>query len=121
MFVAWTLLVWGTRIDNIVGDADLDAAGRAARLALAGSFVVLAVAAGAGLWRARRTPTAWLAPLLRLLAAWTVGVWAVRTVQIAVGGHDAAFVLVHLGLAVVSIVLAVMTWRDVGVRPLART
>ena len=120
VFVAWTLLVWGTRIDNVLGDTDLGAAGRAGRLALAGSFVALAVVAAVGLWRSRRAPTGWLAPVLRLLALWTVGVWLVRVVQIAVGGHEAAFVAVHIALAVVSVALAVATWRNVR-RPVAAT
>jgi hypothetical protein len=46
------------------------------------------------------------------LAWWTVAVWAVRVVDIAlVSHHGAAFVLVHAVLAVVSTVAAVAAAR----------
>ena len=59
--------------------------------------------------------------VVRLFAAWTIGVWAIRAVQIASAGHDAAFVAVHTLLAVASTVLAVWAARSVahaGSRPL---
>ena len=105
--VAWTVLVWGTRIDNIVGDDGLSAAGKAIRLALAGSLLVLAVLAGTEWWAARRrptTPSGFRAKIVPL-AVWTTLVWAVRATGIALGDHDAAFISVHLVLAVVSIAL----------------
>lgn len=48
VFAAWTVLVWGTRIKNIVEDGDRDFAFKAVHVALAAVSVVLAVAA----WRA---------------------------------------------------------------------
>ena len=46
------------------------------------------------------------------LAGWTVAVWIVRTVGIATGDHDAAFIAVHVVLAVVSIALSVLALRE---------
>jgi len=106
--VVWTVLVWGARIDNIVGDDGLSTGGKAARLALAGSLLALAALAATEWWAARPRPTtprrfrARIAPL----AVWTVLVWAVRATGIALGDHEAAFIVVHLVLAVVSIGLA---------------
>src|SRR3546814_1378874 len=56
--VAWTFLVWTTRINNIVADDSLDSGETAARLALSLSFTVLVVAVG---W-AYSKRAAWLRP-----------------------------------------------------------
>ena len=90
VFLGWTVFVWIGRIRN--GGSVL----------LAASFLVLA---GLALWRRR--------PFLSVLAAWTVGVWAVRTPFILVHDHPADFKVVHTVLAVVSIALAVTAHRDV--------
>jgi hypothetical protein len=103
----WTLFVWTTRIRNVLGDDDLGAGGRAAGLAVSGSFVVLAVVVLAAVRGRSRI----LAPTARALAAWTVAVWLVRGTAIALGDHAATFVVVHLLLALVSIGLAVLAWR----------
>jgi hypothetical protein len=111
--VAWTLLVWSTRLRNIWTDSGLDTAGRLGRTALAASFTVLAVVVALGLWRRRSEAVGWLRPATVALAAWTVAVWAVRMAGIATGGHSAGFVAVHLVLAVASIALAVAAVREV--------
>jgi hypothetical protein len=106
--VVWTFFVWTTRIGNIWRDADLDTGGKVGRTALALSFTVLALAVAVALWRrARWTGTAVLA-----LAGWTVGVWVVRSVGILTADHDAGFKAVHTVLAVVSIALAALAWRE---------
>ncbi|HYF47426.1 MAG TPA: hypothetical protein VD926_14525, partial [Acidimicrobiales bacterium] len=80
------------------------------RVALAVAFTVVGVALLAVAWRARgRTLAASEVLVVRAAAAWTVGVWIVRGVQIALADHEAAFVVVHLVLAVVSIALALAT------------
>ena len=89
----WTLVVWAGRIRNAVAD---DAG--AGPVLLAVTFVALAVAVL--LTRGDRRAVV-------ALAAWTVAVWAVRAVDIALlSDHDTAFVVVHLVLAVVSVALA---------------
>jgi hypothetical protein len=46
------------------------------------------------------------------LAAWTTGVWIVRVAGIVAAGHAVGFTIVHAVLAVVSIVLAGVAWRE---------
>jgi len=109
----WTLLVWATRIDNVLAQDDLTGAGRAARLALALSFTVGGVALLTVAWRARgRTVCRAEALVVDVVCWWTIVVWAVRGVQIALGDHDAAFIVVHVLLGIVSIALAAMTLRS---------
>lgn len=109
--VVWTLLIWTTRIRNIWGDDELDATAKWGRTALALSFTVLAVAVAVAAWRRAR-------PALRLsvltLAGWTTAVWLVRSADITTGDHDAAFKIVHLVLAVVSIALSALAVANFG-------
>ena len=107
--VAWTFLVWTTRIANIWRDADLDTGERWGRTLLALSFTVLAIAVGVALWRRLLQATV---VAVGALAAWTIAVWVVRGVGILVGDHDLGFKAVHTILAVVSIALAVLAWRE---------
>jgi hypothetical protein len=108
--VAWTLLVWTTRIGNIWGDDALDTAGKVGRTALALSFTVLAVAVAVAALRRGPGPLRWT---VAALASWTTGVWVVRSVGIVASDHDLGFTVVHLVLAAVSIVLAALAARSV--------
>jgi hypothetical protein len=107
--VAWTFFVWTTRIGNIWRDADLDTGEKVGRTALALSFTLLAVAVVVALWRGSAG-----ARLVAVgaLAGWSTGVWIVRDVGILAADHDAAFKLVHTVLAMVSIVLSALAWRE---------
>ena len=107
--VAWTFLVWTTRISNIWRDADLDTGEKLGRTGLALSFTVLAVAAVVAVWRASGRSSL---VAMAALAGWTVGVWLVRGTSILLADHDAAFKIVHAVLAVVSIALAALAWRE---------
>ena len=117
---AWTIVVWTTRIRNIWTDDSLSTSGQVARTVLALVFTAFATVTFA-LWiRARRdaaVPPSWAARLVRAFAVWTVLVWLVRGVQIALADHSVAFVAVHSVLAAVSIALAV--WADRSARPAA--
>lgn len=97
----WTLLVWTTRIRNIV-DGDWSAVDLVVPVGLTALAVIALV---------RRRPG------LQLLAAATVAVWAVRLPFVLVHHHPAGFKVVHTVLAVASIGLAVATWRSVTRRP----
>jgi len=104
--VCWTVLVWGGRVRNVLAD-DMESTERAWRLGLAGSFLVLTALV---IWSSlvRRDDRPVLA-----LAAWSVGVWAVRWVQITFDPQwGAGFKVVHSVLALVSIGLAAWaaTW-----------
>lgn len=115
----FTLLVWTTRIRNVWTDESLSTAGQVGRTVLSLSFTALAGATLTLWWRGRsggRVPTG-ASLLVRAFAAWTIGVWAVRAVQIAAADHGAAFVAVHTTLAVASTVLAVWAARAVARAP----
>lgn len=105
--LAWTLLVWSSRIRNVLADDDLSTAGRIWRVGAAVLFLVLAVAVIA-VWR--RAP-ARLVPVLGALVAWTVGWWLVRGVGIIIDDHDLGFTVVHTVLMGISIGLAMWAWR----------
>jgi hypothetical protein len=107
VFAAWTLLVWATRIDNIWADDTLSDGGKVTRSLLALSFVAAGVAVGVVAARTFRRPPAPIdRGLVAVAAAWTVGVWVVRSAGIAFADHDGAFIAVHLLLGVISSGLA---------------
>lgn len=105
---AWTLLVWTTRIGNIWGDDELTTGEKWGRTGLALSFTVLALLVLLALYRRRP----WRGGAVKLLAGWTIGVWLTRTYGIATGDHEAAFIAVHVVLAVVSIALSILAVRE---------
>ena len=101
--VAWTFLVWTTRIGNIWRDDALDTAGKVGRTALALSFTILAAAVVACLWRLRDQQ---VRLAVTALAGWTIAVWFVRDTSILLADHDTSFKVVHTVLAVISIGLS---------------
>ena len=107
--VAWTFFVWTTRIANIWRDEALDTGEKVGRTGLALSFTLLAIAVVVTLWR--RLPQASLLAV-GALAAWSVAVWVVRDVRILFADHEIGFKVVHTVLAVVSIALAALAWRE---------
>jgi hypothetical protein len=104
----WTLLVWTTRIANIWNDAALSDAEKLRSTGLALSFTVLVAVVGHAVYHR----TSWRDIAVKALAGWTIGVWTTRSVGIATGDHEAAFIAVHLVLAAVSTVLAVLAVRE---------
>lgn len=123
VLVAWTAFVWVGRIRNALADAALDDGGRTGPLLLSLSFLVPAAVVGVLALRSRGArPGPALRWTLAAFAAWTVGLWLVRTADIALlGDHEAAFVAVHAVLGVVSavtaVVAAVAVWRARPARP----
>jgi hypothetical protein len=107
--VGWTFFVWTARIANVWRDEALDTGEKLGRTGLALSFTLLAVVAVVTLWR-RAGRAALVA--VAALAGWSVAVWVVRDVRILTGDHDAGFKVVHTVLAVVSIALAALAWRE---------
>jgi hypothetical protein len=104
----WTLLVWTTRIANIWNDADLSDGEKWGRTALALSFTVLVLLVGHAVYHR----VSWRDLAVKALAGWTIGVWVTRSVGIVTGDHETSFIVVHLVLAVVSIVLSVLAVRE---------
>ena len=107
--VAWTLFVWTTRIANVWRDEALAGGEKLGRTGLALSFTLLAVAVIVTLWR-RAHRASRLA--VGALAGWSVAVWVVRDAGILLADHGVAFKLVHTALAVVSVALAALAWRE---------
>jgi hypothetical protein len=110
--VAWTFFVWTTRIGNILRDEDLGTGDKVGRTALALSFTVLAIAVVVALVRR----AGWSPRVIHALAGWTTLVWVVQGIGILLRDHDIAFKVVHAVLAVVSIGLAWLVWREMAVR-----
>jgi len=120
---AWSVFVWGNRLNNLRTD-DSSANERLASLGMSAVSLALALAAIVFVVRAWRS--GWTAPtsaqrlVLRVFAGWTVGVWVVRGIGIALAGRSVPFVVVHLVLAVISIAIAVRVWGctdEVAARP----
>jgi hypothetical protein len=107
--VGWSFFVWTTRIANIWRDEALDGGDKLGRTGLALSFTLLAVAVVVALWR--RAERASLVAV-GALVGWSVMVWVVRDGRILFADHEVAFKVVHTVLAVVSIVLAALAWRE---------
>jgi hypothetical protein len=95
LLAGWTVLVWAGRVRNIV-----DADGASVELLVPLVLVALGLATFA---RPRQA-----GPVLALA---TAAVWLVRVPLLLVHDHAAAFVIVHLVLAAVSLTLAVLTLR----------
>ncbi len=113
LFGLWTLFVWGGRLRNLW--LDPGGFGSASRWSLIGSFAfsILAIAV-VSLWllgwfgqpRFAGPTSRFLRPVVLALAGLTTVVWVIRGVDIAIGDHEIAFIVVHVVLAVVSIGLA---------------
>jgi hypothetical protein len=101
-FGAWSAGIWLTRIRNILTDDSLDAGGRVLWLVPA---LVLGLGGLVALWAWWQGRAALARPLAAVLLA-TIVYWPVRTVIMLFGDHSAAFRLVHLVLAAVSVGLA---------------
>lgn len=101
LLAGWTVLVWAGRVRNII-----DADGSLAELLVPAVLVVLGVATFV---RPQR-----VAPVLAVV---TAVVWLIRVPLLLVHDHAAAFVVVHLVLAAVSLTLAALTLRTRTRRP----
>ena len=109
----WTLFVWATRVRNIGNDDTLGGGEQAFAYLVCAVFIGVALVMLvmlAGLWSAR------LRVLLPAFAVATVAWWAVRSVLILVHDHSAAFRVVHIGLGIISSLLAVAAWLAARVR-----
>jgi hypothetical protein len=102
ILVVWTFLVWTSRVRNIMAADELSSTGRVIRVAIAVSFVTLAVGTAVGLFR-KQLDRRWLMALV----GWTILVWTVRGVGMLLDDHEVGFKVVHTVLAAVSIGLAV--------------
>lgn len=110
--VLWDWFVWGGRIRNVNADPTLRGGDYWGPMLLSTSFVLMGAVVAVLLWQRRQHPgsegrAVALTVAVRVLAGWTTAVWVVCG-DIALGGdHPAAFIVVHVVLAVVSIGLSV--------------
>lgn len=115
VLIGWTVVLWISRLRNVLTDDDLTDTGRAVRVGVVALFVALALVAALGLRRGR--PQA-----LVVLIVWTVGYWLIRGGGILIGDWSVTFKVVHTVLMVVSVGLAALAWRALrGADPGART
>ena len=120
-FAAWSAYVWVTRISNAWGSAnDETTTAKVISTVSAGILLVGVAATMAILVRARaRAFVTSEVQVLRVFVGLTVAVWAVRVPQILLDPeHVVGFKVVHTGLAVISVVLGVLTWRRATTEPL---
>ncbi len=113
-FVLWTAFVWGNRISNTLR-SDESASSKTFStvlsvilLAFAVAVIVIVVKA----WKSQISANG--AKVLMVAAALTVVVWLVRVPMILMADHgdkDPGFKIVHVGLGVVSVVLAALVWQ----------
>jgi hypothetical protein len=121
LFGLWSVFVWSTRTVNIWRDLLLSTDEKVVLTVMAAIFVVLGLAVALiGLGLRRWAPSRVDIVTVGVLGGWTCGVWFLRIVEmVADGDHGAAFILVHVVLAAISIALAAWSWRELAaVRPL---
>lgn len=110
-FAGWTVFVWSTRVRNIVEDG-----GSGLNLAAAVGLTALGAAVGLTAWRRRDL----LAATVVAAVGATGLAWAIRVPQIVFeADHGAAFKVVHVALAAVSVTLAGLAWRTTAYWPVA--
>jgi len=110
-FVAWTAFVWGNRISNTLRSEESAGAktfSTVLSLVLLG-FALAVVVVVAKAWKSNLGTGG--AKVLMAAAVLTVVVWLVRVPMILVADHGAPFKIVHVGLGVVSVVLAALVWQ----------
>jgi hypothetical protein len=110
-FVAWTAFVWGNRISNTLRSEESAGAktfSTVLSLVLLG-FALAVVVVVAKAWKSHLGTGG--AKVLMVAAVLTVVVWLVRVPMILVADHGAPFKIVHVGLGVVSVVLAALVWQ----------
>ncbi len=99
VLVGWTLVLWFSRLRNVLGNDELTGWGVGWRVCVVAVFVGLSLAATTG-------------RLVGALVWWTVGFWLVRGGGILIdGSYDAGFKLIHTALMVVSISATMWVWR----------
>ena len=110
-FVAWTAFVWGNRISNTLRSEESTGAktfSTVLSLVLLG-FAVAVVVVVAKAWKSNLGAGG--AKVLMTAAALTAVVWLVRVPMILAADHGVPFKIVHVGLGVVSVVLAALVWQ----------
>jgi hypothetical protein len=123
---AWSAFVWCTRISNAWNDASATTTTKVGATVLSVSVLAGAVAASTVVVRAWRRPVTGVERrVVQVFAGWTIVVWIVRAVEISLADYAAnpaitnptGFKIVHIVLGLISIALAVLSWRAVAASP----
>lgn len=110
VLIGWTLVLWLSRLRNVLGNDELSSGGRAIRVAVVVIFVSLAGFTAVAV-RTKRLQ------LVALLLVWTVGYWLFRGIGILLDGeYSAGFKVVHTVLMVISLTLSALTARQMQLR-----
>jgi len=105
----WMTFVWSQRIRNAVSNNEVNPTG-----AYVMSGVMLAGAVALAATSIAKPEAPMSTTIARVVPAAHAALWIVRGVQIAVSGRSVPFILIHEGLAAVSIGLAVWANRAAG-------
>ena len=111
VLVGLTLLVWITRIYNLLNDNEISNGEKIWRFLVAAVFLLASMAVIkvlVGSWRDRNIKNSLLVPAFCI---WTVTFWIVRSVGILIADHEAGFKLIHVCMAGVFILLALTVNR----------
>lgn len=106
VLIGWTVLLWLSRLRNVLNNDELTTSGRGWRVAVVVVFVVLATLAAYGV--RRNYPK-----LVVVLVVWTIGYWLVRGIGILINGdYSVGFKAIHTVLMAISLILAWLTSRQ---------
>jgi len=113
-FVLWTVFVWGNRISNTLRSEE-SASSKTFSTVLSVillAFAVAVIVVVAKAWKSQISLSG--AKVLMAAAVLTVVVWLVRVPMILMADHgdkDPGFKIVHVGLGLISVVLAALVWQ----------
>ncbi len=105
----WTIVIWGSRLRNILADDELTGGALALALVIAVGFVVLAF----GLLASLLKRPVWHRGLLGVLVVAGIVRWTVRGPLILISDEwEVGFKVVHTLLWLVTVALSVAAWRE---------
>lgn len=109
VLVAWTLLIWGSRVRNIFADDDLMGFDRVLSLGVALTLVGAAVSVAIAL---RRT-SSWMPIALGVLVVVGIARWTIRgPIILASDEWEVGFKVVHTVLWLVTVALSLLAWSE---------
>ena len=107
--VVWTLVIWGSRVRNIIADVELTGLDRWLSLGVAGALLIAALVTGVAVL----TKATWQRLPLGILVVGGIVRWTIRGPLILVTGDwSFGFRAVHTVLWLVTVVLSVAAWRE---------
>jgi len=112
-FMVWTVFIWLNRLFNAWTSDTESSSAKALSTVLAVVLSGLAAASVVVLVRTWHSPLrVGAARMLQAFVVVTVAVWAVRVPLILLGDRGVPFKVVHAGLGLVAVALAVGVWRS---------